>query len=89
VNAILDLLYLAVMVYAWLIVARAVLSWVSVRPGTTLYRVQAVLIQITEPYLGLFRRVLPVTRAGGIGIDWSSMVALIVLLVVLQILARL
>lgn len=88
-NGIANLLYLVVMIYAWLIVARAVLSWVQLRRGTAIYRVNAVLVQVTEPYLGLFRRVLPVARIGGVGIDWSSMVALIVLLVVLQVLGRL
>ena len=44
---------------------------------------------MTEPYIGPFRRFLPVTRIGGVGIDWSSLVALLVLLVVLQVLGRL
>ena len=89
VQSLLELVYLAVMVYAWLIVARAVLSWVRVRPGTALYRVNKLLVDVTEPYLGLFRRVLPVARVGSVGIDWSSIVALLVLLVALQVLARL
>ncbi len=88
-NGIANLLYLVVMIYAWLIVARAVLSWAQLRRGTAIYRVNAVLVQVTEPYLGLFRRVLPVARIGGVGIDWSSVVALVVLLVVLQVLGRL
>jgi len=82
-------LYLAITVYAWLIVAQAVMSWLQLRPGTTAYRVYAVLGQVTEPYLGLFRRVIPVARIGGTGIDFSSVVALIVLFVVLQLLVRL
>jgi len=82
-------LYLAITVYAWLIVAQAVMSWLQLRPGTTAYRVYAVLGQVTEPYLGLFRRVIPVARIGGTGIDFSSVVALIVLFIVLQLLVRL
>jgi len=89
VQSLIDLVYLAVMIYAWLIVARAVLSWVQVRPGATVYRANKVLVDVTEPYLGLFRRILPVARVGSVGIDWSSIVALIVLFVVLQVLARL
>ena len=83
------MIYLAVTVYAWLIVAQAVMSWLQLRPGTTAYRVYAVLGQVTEPYLGLFRRVIPVARIGGTGIDFSSVVALIVLFIVLQLLVRL
>jgi uncharacterized protein YggT (Ycf19 family) len=89
VRAIIELVYLAAMLYAWLIVARAILSWVRPRPGTTVHRVDRVVVDVTEPYIGLFRRFLPVTRVGGVGIDWSSLVALLVLLVVLQVLGRL
>jgi YggT family protein len=89
VRLIIELAYLAVLLYVWLIVARAVLSWVRPRPGTTVYRVEKVLLDVTEPYVGLFRRFLPVTRIGSVGIDWSSLVALLVLLVALQVLARL
>jgi YggT family protein len=83
------LLYLALTVYAWLIVAQAVMSWLQLRPGSTGYRVYALLGQVTEPYLGLFRRVIPVVRIGGAGIDLSSVVALIVLFLALQVLVRL
>jgi YggT family protein len=88
VRMIIELVSLAVMVYAWLIVARAVLTWVRPRPGTTVYRIDKVLFDVTEPYVGLFRRFLPVTRIGGVGIDWSSLVALLVLLAALQVLGR-
>ena len=83
------LIYLAITVYAWLIVARAVMSWLNPRPGTAVYRVNAVLVQVTEPYLSPFRRLIPVARIGGSGVDFSSVVALIVLFVVLQLLVRL
>jgi len=89
VRIIIELVYLVAMVYAWLIVARAILSWVRPTPGTTFYRVDRVLVGVTEPYVGLFRRLLPATRVGGLSIDWSSLVALLVLLVILQVLGRL
>ena len=88
-NAFARLIYLAVMVYAWLIVGRALLSWLRLRPGSALYRIQGVLYDVTEPYLSLFRRVIPVARGGGLGIDLSSLAALLVLFIVLQVLARL
>ncbi len=79
-------LYLAITIYAWLIVARAVMSWLRPRSGTALYRVNAVLVDVTEPYLSPFRRLIPVARIGGAGVDFSSVVALIVLFIVLQLL---
>jgi len=47
-----------------------------------------VLSQATEPYVALFRR-LPMARLGAVGIDLSSVVALVVLLVAMQIIVRL
>ena len=44
---------------------------------------------MTEPYLGVFRRMLPAARVGGIGFDWSPVVALLVLFAAIQVLARL
>ena len=82
-------IYLAVTVYAWLIVARALMSWLQLRPGTAAYRIYEVLGEVTEPYLGLFRRVVPVARIGGAGIDLSAAVALLVVFIVLQVLLRL
>src|SRR5665647_903129 len=68
-------IYLAITVYAWLIVARALMSWLHPRTGTAVYRVNAVLVDVTEPFLGLFRRVIPVARMGGTGVDLSAVVA--------------
>ncbi|HZK59432.1 MAG TPA: YggT family protein [Cryobacterium sp.] len=87
-SAFVYVIYLAITVYAWLIVARAVMSWLHPRAGTAVYRVNAVLVDVTEPYLGLFRRVIPVARIGGTGVDFSAVVALLVL-IVLQALVRL
>jgi uncharacterized protein YggT (Ycf19 family) len=87
-SIVVELVYLALALYAWLIVARALLSWVRLRPGTPFYRLDKALVAVTEPYIGLFRRFLPVTRIGGVGIDWSALVALLVLLAVLRLLGR-
>ncbi len=88
-KGIFNLLYLAATVYAWLIVARAVLSWTHLSPGTAVYRFNQTLIKVTEPYLGIFRRMLPVARVGGVGFDWSPVVALLVLFAAIQVLGRL
>jgi len=52
-------IYLALTIYAWLIVARTVLSWLQPRPGSAVFRAYRVLFDVTEPYLALFRRLLP------------------------------
>ena len=86
-NGVVYLLLLAATVYAWLIVARALLSWMRFAPGTVLFRLNQTLFSVTEPYLGVFRRMMPAARVGGF--DWSQVVALLVLFGAIQVLARL
>ena len=88
-NAFLYLLYLVLTVYIWLIVGRALLSWVRPTPGSVLFRIDKLLYRATEPYVGLFRRVLPQARIGAVGLDLSPLVALLVLIVAVQVVARL
>lgn len=83
------LIYLALMIYGWLIVARALLSWFRPRPGSSVSIVYRVLSRLTEPYLRLFRRAVPTARVGSVGVDFSSVVALIVLFIVIEMLVRL
>jgi len=82
------IIYLLVLIYSWLIVARAVLSWFPVRPGSPVLPIKRALVAVTEPYLGLFRRLLPVARIGAVGLDLSALVGLVILFIVIQMLAR-
>jgi YggT family protein len=82
-------LYLAAMIYGWLIVIRAVLSWFRPRPGSLASIVYRVLSRLTDPYLRLFRRAVPIARIGSVGVDLSSVVALVVLFIVIEMLVRL
>lgn len=86
---IITLLIQVLRIYVWVIIARALFSWFPVRYGTPLHSVYRVLIALTEPYVGLFRRYLPMARVGGMGLDLSPLVALFVLLIVTRILASL
>ena len=88
-NGIVQVIYLALTIYAWLIVARMLLSWVQLHPGGTAYKVNKVLVDVTEPYLAPFRRLIPMVRMGATGMDFSPVVALLVLFVAMQVLARL
>jgi len=89
VNGLVRVVYFVVMIYGWLIVARALLSWFPIRRGTVLWSVQGVVFRLTEPYLAFFRRHLPPGRFGSVGIDWSFLAGLVVVFVVLQVVARL
>jgi len=65
--------------FFWLILIRAILSWI--RPGTysPAYRnIMGALYALTEPILAPIRRLLPATA----GVDWSPLVALVLIRVV-------
>lgn len=66
-------------VLTWAIIIRALLSWFSVGGSQPVFRL---LMEITEPVLAPIRRVLP-----GMGmIDFSPLIALIVIQVIKSIL---
>jgi len=67
-----NLLRLIADVYALVLIARVVVSWLPVDPDSTAIRY---LYQITEPVLAPIRRVLPVLG----GFDFSPLVALLLL----------
>lgn len=75
---IFDILAFIVEAYVVVLIARALLSWLPARPGTTLYRVVRSLDLVTEPVLRPIRRVLPPIRAGGMGIDLSIIIVVVV-----------
>jgi len=88
-STLIHIIYLLLVVYSWLIIARALLSWFPVRPGSRISSVKRVLHVLTEPYLRLFRRLIPQARIGPVGLDLSVLVGLIVLFILIQVLARL
>ncbi len=81
------LLCLLVQLYLLVIFARIVLSWFPITPGTTMASVTAFLYSLTEPVLGPLRRVLPPVNLGGMGLDLSPIIVLLLIqLIVLPIL---
>lgn len=64
--------------YVVVLIVRALLSWLPARPGTVLARVVHALDTVIEPVLRPIRRVLPPIRAGGMGIDLSFIVVIVV-----------
>lgn len=65
----------------FLLLARVVVSWTNPRGGGGLV---AFIYQATEPLLAPIRRVLPPTA----GIDWSPLIAILLLGVILRIVTR-
>ena len=61
-----------------LLITRVVMSWTNPRGGGGL---TAFVYQVTEPILAPIRRVLPPTA----GVDWSPLVAMLILGVILRL----
>jgi YggT family protein len=70
-----------VYVYVLLILVYIILSWIRLPYSVWLNRIQRFLYDVCDPYLRLFRRVLPPLGP----LDLSPMVGVIVLIVFLQI----
>jgi uncharacterized protein YggT (Ycf19 family) len=73
-----------VTVYTLVILAYIITSWLRLPYSTWLNRIQRFLYDVSEPYLRLFRRVLP--QMGPL--DLSPMVGIIFLVIIDQLLAR-
>jgi YggT family protein len=70
-------------VYFVLIFIRILMSWIPRLPYSRwLDMVLNFVRDVTDPYLNLFRRFVPMLRVGGAGLDLSPMVAIIVLFLV-------
>lgn len=68
-------------VYIVLIFLRILLSWVPRMPENRALRAVVQFVHdTTDPYLNIFRRVLPPVGIGGMGLDLSPMVGIIVLI---------
>jgi YggT family protein len=68
-------------VYLALIFAYILTSWIPLPYNIWLNRVQRFLYDVVEPYLRIFRRVMPQLSLGGLGLDLSPILAIVVLYV--------
>ena len=69
-------------VYIILIFIRVLLSWIPRMPyNRWLHAAVEFVHQVTDPYLNIFRRFLPPLGGGGMAIDFSPIIAMIMLLV--------
>ena len=85
VSSVTTFIWAFTLVYTLAIIAYILLSWVRLPYSPTLNRIQRFLYDVCEPYLRIFRRILPSFGA----IDLSPTVGLIVLWVVSGIVIRL
>ena len=85
-----DYVYTLSLVYLVLIFIRILMSWIPRMPyNRYLSAVLKFVTDVTDPYLNLFRRILPPVRLGGAGLDLSPIVATFVLIIVSSIVVNL
>jgi YggT family protein len=68
-------------VYLICVFAYIITSWIPLPYTIWLNRIQRFLYDVVEPYLRLFRRVVPQLSLGGLALDISPILAIVVLLV--------
>jgi YggT family protein len=76
VGAIAGVLNTLLGLYSFIIIASALVTWVNPDPWNPIVRF---LRRATDPFLNVFRRILPGFLGGGSGIDFSPLVALVVI----------
>lgn len=73
-NALATLADFVLSAYMWIIIGRAVISWVNADPYNPIVRF---IFEVTEPLLSRIRRTLPVVAGG---LDLSPMVLIMVII---------
>ena len=81
-NDVADYVEALFLVYLILIFVRILLSWIPRLPYNRYLRAFVDFThQVTDPYLNLFRRVLPPVGGRGFALDLSPIIAVVVLLI--------
>lgn len=73
IKALAHVIDIVLSIYMWLIIGRAILSWVNPDPYNPIVRF---LYNVTEPVLSYFRRLLPLVYGG---LDLAPLVVLLVI----------
>jgi YggT family protein len=81
-TALIAIVATLLLLFQWLLLARAALSWSVVligpsAPGSIRDRLSAGLMRLTEPVLAPVRRVLPPLRLGSIALDTAFIAVLL------------
>ncbi|HEY7368443.1 MAG TPA: YggT family protein [Thermoanaerobaculia bacterium] len=81
---LLEVVFLLLSLVQWLVIAAALVSWVSPDPRNPIVQF---LYRTTEPILRPFRRILPPRKTGGI--DFSPLLVILVIVFLKVFLSRL
>jgi YggT family protein len=70
-------------IYVFVLIAYSLLSWVQPAYDSPIRRIQRGLAAVCDPVLNLVRRVLPTARIGGVGLDLSVLVVILVIQIII------
>ncbi len=76
-------------IYVWILIIRAVLSWIRITPRGVWLKAYRFILEITEPFLRIFRRIIPSIRIGDAYLDISFIIAIIVIQIIIFLLRML
>ena len=69
--------------YIIIIFVRVILSWFPISPDSPIASIYRFVYAVTEPVLGPIRRVMPGIGFGGMGLDLSPIIVLLLLQLIL------
>ena len=89
-----QVLYIVLMCFFVLLLARMVMDWVQFfardwRPGRAMVVVLESIYTVTDPPLKLLRRWIPPVRIGGAALDLAFMLLIIIVLILIQVVGHL
>ena len=74
------IIHIILMIYVWIVIIHALLSWFQGQYSPFLYRLRVILFYLTEPVLRPFRKIIPPAKMAGI--DLSPMIVILFILFV-------
>ena len=75
-----EIIIFVLRVYSYILLLRLILSWFRINPGLGFIgKAYKFLVDITDPFLLLFRKVIPMVKIGGGYLDLSYLAAILVI----------
>jgi len=81
-----EIVCIALQIYALIILARIILTWFPLDPEGSVAAIAGFLFVLTDPVLGPIRRAIPPVRIGAIALDLSAIIVLVGIQVLLAVL---
>jgi YggT family protein len=74
-----SLLFRLIEAYETLIVVECIMSWIPRSPGSFIDDIHLAIKRLTDPFLDIFRGIMPSFGGSGVSIDFSPIVAIVAL----------